>query len=607
MKHFIFLISLALITVRCSQPANDDHKTNTAGSQIARALFITTGISDEESRLAPGIVVAIQSFNKSGTMVRLEARDILYRFEEMKKYNMIILSAFPGYHDADRKYSLSYMSDEELHNLTRFVEEGGVLISGENIGRNYPDGTDRISLFQKLTPENWELSKCYGVTLAERNMTDYSLKGQIKDLVNWEISSRTLSNDDHELWTMVPEKVISDNLLTHGYWIHSGDSALAVTENRFGKGYCYYLALSGLLHPKNEGGFWSEDQISGFYSYVSDHYNKAHGIISELNPWPNGYDYAFCVSLNAEGEPEQYERIFQFLEKEKLQPTVFVNGMVKEEIKTSLLKKSVPLASNGFSYSHYGDIKYPQAVDDILRNENYWNLEFKGFRFPYTHPGFWGLLALDENNYDFESSVGANNLDFFNGSVVPFNLVISNDGFYKSTDILEIAPTYHDDYYFLKIIKEGYFPDSNQITRDAMIFSKYLSNYWNYAVKPYKGVMVFLGHPQFTGYSDVTLTVLENLVEEVKKENTWMATLSDVAVFRKNLALLQFYSEGDANKQHISVTGPDGLWVKDVSFNIPGKIKNARASKGNVKIAESSGFTRLIFDAGDGQTLTINY
>jgi hypothetical protein len=606
MKNSVLIVfCLFIIFVQCSSPETKNAEVNIKGTPLPRVLFITSGISDEEPLLAQGITIAIQSFNKYGAIVRLEPRDILYHFEELNKFNIVILSTFPGYHDADRKYSLSYMSDEELHNLTRFVAEGGVLISGENVGRNYPDGTDRISIFKSLTADNWELSKCYGVSLSERNMTGFGLEGKIDNYLEWDLPSGQLSKDEHELWMLVPEEIISGNNHSLGSWKNSSNTPEAFFENKYEKGTVYFIALSGFLHPKNEGGFWSENQIDSFYRYIIDNYNKSHGIRISLNPWPSGFDYAFCISLNAAGTMDQYERVFQLLNTEGIQPTIFVNGLDNIDLKNFLKKKGIPLASNGFSYNNYEDMKYPQAVDDILRNENYWDMNFQGFRFPFTNSGYWGLQALSEHGYNFESSIGANNLDFFYGSVVPYNLVISDDGFYKSTDMLEIAPTYHDDYYFLKIIQEDNSPDSIQLGKNVMGYRKYLENYWNYAVKPYKGLMVFLGHPQFVGYNDTTLSALKNIIKEVKKDPTWITTLSEVTEFRSNLVNFQFYVEENTRNQEVYIDGPDNLILKDVCLNFKGKIDKVSAKKGQVKLIESENETRIIFDAFKGQILEI--
>jgi hypothetical protein len=607
MKQIFILSILVLLLAQCTVPTSNNHKSFALNKQLPRVLFITTGISDEGGQLAQGVVVAVQSFNKKGATVRLEPRDVLYDFEELTKYNIIVLSTFPGYHDADRKYSLSYMSDEEIHNLTSFVQQGGVIISGDNVGRNFPDGTDRIIVFQQLNPDNWELSKCYGLSLSEKNMTDYQSEGEIPNYSKWAINIGSLIEKDAELWTLVPDSVFSDNLKILGYWKNKTDSIPAFIENKYGNGMAYLMSSSSFIHPVNDGGYWSVDQIENFYNYVIDEYNKINGINVTLNPWPGAYDYAFCVTLNSEGVTDQYKRVFQLLDEEDIKPTIFVNGLVNDSLRSFLKSTNYYLESSGFAYRDFVGLMYPQSLDDILRNENNWDIDFQGFRFPYTKPGFWGLLTLDKYDYSFESSIGVNNLDFIHGSVFPYNVVIANDRFYKSTNILEIAPTYHDDYYFLKAIKENNGTNPERLKKSVMIYSKYLANFWDYAVKPNHGLMVFLGHPQYVGYNDTTLTSLVNLITKVKQDNTWITTINDVAVFRNNLGNLQFFIENEGKKQLIEVVAPASVKVENVCLNFTGKVKSAKVKEGKIKIVENAKGFQLIFNAFDGQRLTIKY
>jgi hypothetical protein len=247
------------------------------------------------------------------------------------------------------------------------------------------------------------------------------------------------------------------------------------------------------------------------------------------------------------------------------------------------------------------------SLDDILQNERYWEVYFNGFRFPYTNPGCWGLMALHERDYMFVSSIGANNLDFIHGSVMPHNIVFSTDGFFIGTDMLEIAPTYHDDYYFLKDMHGNLTLSKAEINKRVMIHSKYLENFWDYSVKPYKGVMVYLGHPLYTGYNDTTLTSLLNLVARVKADNSWITNINEVAVFRKNLADLHFFVEKGDGVRHISVVAENDAEVKNASLNLVGKARSASARRGTVKIKEKADGSLLIFDAFDGQVISVYF
>ena len=606
MKRILLIIisSVVLLTIQCSSPNKESESVSgkSLNKQLPRVLFITTGISSQNIMLSQGITVAIQTLNKKGALVRLEPRDILYNYKSLSNYNIIILSTAKDYHDADRDYSLTYMSDEELENLRKFVSNGGVLICGDNVGRNLLDGTDRISIARQLNPESYKLSECFGVTLSEKNMAGYTIEGKIGNSFSVEMPPAT----ENELWTLVSDSIISKHLKILASWKNTKKSFPAIIQNKYNKGMAYLLASSGFLHPVNDGGYWSIDQIQRFYEYVLDEFYKENNIQVHLNPWPNACDYAFCCTFNSLGKLDQYKRVLNFLKREDIQPTLFVNGLVNDTIKTYINSKEIPLASSGYSYFNYKDLKYPASINDILRNENYWNKKFTGFRFPYTTPGYWGLLALDLQNYSFESSISANNIDFLNGSVFPYNIVIANDKFYKSTNILEIGSTYHDDYYFLQALIEKNNVDENQLTKDVMIYNEYLQDFWENAVKPYNGLMVYLGHPGLVGYNDTTLSALKNLVSKIKKDNTWVTTISEVATYWKNMENFQFIVNGNDEKQKIEVIGPSDIIIKNVTLNIKTKPQKVHAQKGKVKIKENAQGYGIIFDAINGQIITIS-
>lgn len=603
----VIIFCLVMVLTRCTPRAGQEHPEQGQKVMLPKVLFVTSGITNENAKPAPGIVVANQAFNRMGIMTRLAPRDILFNEDELEKYSLIILSTFPGYHDADRQYSLSYMTDEELQNLAVYVHNGGYLISGDNVGRNYSDGTDRVSVFQQLNEKNWALSRCFGVTLSEKNMTGYDLEGIIPGYFDYDISRNAIEMEGHEFWTLTPDSFLSDSCKTLGYWKLGQDSACAMTENSFGKGKAFLLATSGLLHPKNDGGLWGESQIDAFYQYVISRYKEQNDVDISLNPWPMGYEYAFCVSLNARGDVEQYKRIFKLMKDEKIDPVIFVSGSVNNNTRTLLGETNYPLASGGFGYINHTDLVYPQALEDILLNENSWKTRFRGFRFPFTAPGYWGLMALCEQHYDYESSIGADNIEFFHGSIVPYNLVISNEGFYRGTDLLEIAPTYHDDYYFLTALNDVPNPDTNRLNKEIAVYTRYLENFWNYAVKPYDGLMVYLGHPEYVGYSDSTLSSLKTLIRKVKHDNTWITTMNEVAGFRKNLDKLVFAVSGINNGKRVEISGPSDLNVKDVCLVFEKKVKKASTGKGQVKVMEKGEGSLVVFDAFGGQVVTVHF
>lgn len=603
-KYILFLVVSVGLLSACMQTMEylgGEEKENKMYEQLPRVLIVTTGITGQDATLPKGIVIALQAFNRKGAMVNLETRNILYKPGRLQNYNMIILSTAPGYHDADRKYSLSYMSEAELENLKEFVEKGGVLISGDNVGRNKPDGTDRITLHKKLKPGNYPLSECFGLEMVERNMEGYRIYGALDDSDDEYLRSKAGKN----YYTLVSDTIFSEKAKIMASWVNASDTLPAIVKNRYGKGTAYLLASSKFLHPAGAGGHVSTKKIMGFYDEVVDNFYEQNNIPLRLNPWPRDHDYAFCITMNSSGKLKNYERFFDFMEKKQLKAEFFVDGQVSQQVKEFLKKKRVPLQSSGYDFTNYRNLSYTQALQDIVRNENRWQKEFQGFRFPFTMPAFWGFMALSESGYTFDSSIGANNLEFFHGSVVPHNIVIADQGFYKTTDIIELAPVYNDDYYYYKNIAHLRKQSPRKMIRKVRLYQKYLENYWNYAVKPYKGLMVYQGHPRYVANNDTTIRVLDNLIDLVKKDDTWITTASKIAEFRRNLTTMKFYTKRSDGEVIITIDGAREAKAKDVSIDLGFQPEEIEVKHGTGAIHSDSTGYYVVFDAFEGQRVAI--
>ena len=103
---------------------------------IPKVLFITSGVDEGRGKISEGVIVALQTFGRHGNFVRLDNRDVLMQPKVLSEYSIMIMPTSMGYNDGDRKYSLSYLSDYEMENISNWVKEGGTLIAEENIGRN---------------------------------------------------------------------------------------------------------------------------------------------------------------------------------------------------------------------------------------------------------------------------------------------------------------------------------------------------------------------------------------------------------------------------------------------------------------------------------------
>ncbi len=605
------IILLVVITASCSK--NDTKTTATTEKyesqleyQLPKVLFVTTGIDlkKEDKDLPKGINLAIQFFNKHGIPVRLEPRDILFNYNELSKYNIIILLTAKGYHDADRKFSLTYMTDEEMQNIEKYVKNGGTLITGDNLGRNYFDGTDRLIEKQELNTNNYHLAKVFGYSFKEKNMINYEIKPAEKSI----FKNSLLNKLDEDLWTLIPDSLISKKIKILAYWTNNdNDSIPAIIQNTYQKGTAFQLATSDFLDPSEINGHWSVQQIENFYQYVLQEIKSRNNIKAELNPWPDAHDFALSLTFNPVGEIDDYKKLIKKLSTENIDASFVVNGKLNDTIKQFLLSKKVELISSGYDYADFSVLNYAEATNDILRNNTVWSKTFTGFRFPYTNPSFSGLMSINNHNFQYESSISVNNLEFLHASVFPYNLVLSNDDFYQSTNILEISPTWHDDYYFLnKLIDNGY-QNPSDLEKDTKLLQQYLNDFWQYTVKPYNGLMVYLGHPGITAYNDKTFSSLDSLINTAKKDNAWIAPMNEIKDFRKNFGKINVFFKQENNKTKLIIKAPKDVYINGLSINLQEKPKNTKATKGEVKIIEKKKNYSIVFDAFDGQVVSVMF
>ena len=337
---------------------------------------------------------------------------------------------------------------------------------------------------------------------------------------------------------------------------------------------------------------------------VDDFQERNHQPIT-LNPWPEGYEQAFCVTLNANGTQEQYNRVFNYLEEENLEPVVFTNGQLDESVEEFLIQSGASMQSSGFGYRRYAQLSYGEALQDMIKNETHWDRSFTGFRFPFTSPNHWGLMVLDKNQALYESSISANNLTFFHGAVVPYNLVLSNGQFFTTTNIMEVAPVYHDDFHFYQDILDENHSHPFATQKATKLYEDYLLNYWELAVKPYQGAMVYLGHPAYLGKSDTTFQPLESLISRVREEHTWMTTIDEIARFRRDLSQLRFFVEREDRLYTLRVEGPVDVKVEGLCINVPFELEKVTSRIGSVKVQTEGGSTQVVFTGVGGQVLKL--
>jgi hypothetical protein len=507
-----------------------------------------------------------------------------------------------GYHDADRRYSLTYLSDIEMENIKDWVSSGGVLIAGDNIGRNTIDGNDRAVGSGKLNSRNWVLSDVFGCSFSEENMKDYKVEITGCD----SLCGKTLMQYDTDEWTLVVDSVFSSSLDTIALWKGKTTKPASVL-NRFGKGKAVYLSTSYMLHPANYGGLMGIEEIEHFYQFIINSYFEENAHIFALSPWKNGAPAALSFSFNADGTVEEIDRLIAFFNERDITPEFFVTNTADSVKELLMNNDELPLASSGLRKQSYSSLNYTTIRYDIVMNEEIWQRSFEGFKFPFSRYSFWGMYILDELGYSYESSIPADNLNGIISAVYPYNVPVAKDGFYTVLDLLELSPVKNDDYFFYSgIIEDNNYTES-ELAEDALIFSRYLINQWNYGVKPYGGAMIFIGDPMYSAHNPVTLTPMDSLMNAAESDNAWICTLDELAQRWNIYSQLQIRMKESDNQLMLTFILPEDCVLEDLALKFDREPLEVSVFETDYSIKGINGTHTIILDVKNNSGITITF
>ncbi len=613
MKRIIapVLIVSALIAIAYAALPLFDKKTENVkvhqkvdkASMLPRVLFLTTGTTEGNGEIAEGVSIAIQKLTKSGAFVWLGTREYLLQPERMSEFNVIIAPTSFDYHDGDRKYSLTFLSDSEMRNLANWVKEGGVLISEENIGRNTTDDVDRLSRGGELNNGNWPLSEVFGLKMREIDLVGFTLEDKNSGIWNGMIKD-TLAEDE---WAIVPTELISEKIKVLAEWKRGNEIYPAVLENNFGLGKAFLLTSTYMLHPSNDGGVSSVEQIERFYQYALSSLPGQSGMRYQINPWPDAHSSAGCITFNSTEDIAKYRMILDFLNIEDVSAGFVIDSVSSPEIISILNEnKYAELISGLSSKNDFTGSTFSENSRAFIEIEQSTGLNFKGVRFPYRSSNFWGLMYASGNGYVYDASIGIDHLSGYAGSVFPYNIVLARDSFYKATDMLELCQIIANDFDYFQL------PDSvNDYTElmqreDAALFSKYLLDFYEYVSKRNDGLIVFTGNPDYTAFSELTMKPLKDLIDELRKNNSWLATPLSIVEYRNKLKTLKISSKGADKIVTLNVECPDGIVIEGLSIKLDSRPVDVSTS-GKSEIKEVGGKYFLITDVKNSDEMTIKF
>lgn len=605
----LFIVGVCGGSMQCSSDPQD-----TAWERnLPRVLFLTTGLNYGNGSVAAGVSSALRGFNKYGIPVYIDNREALYDSVHLAGYDVIIALTASGYHDADRKHSLIYLTHEEMEIMRRWVYNGGMLIAGDNIGRYYLDGTDR-ALFTKgrLSGENWPLGKCFGVTLQERHMDAGRVLG------NWNADSVAAWNVPVAArWRMFPVEQYPA-VEVAAWWQQDTLVYPAVTHFQYGSGKGVLLGSSYLLHPVNAGGLLGEDDIQKFYEHISlELLQPADSLLGiRLHPWPHAAPYALCVTLDAEGTMPSFERIVNALQDFGIDPGFYVNAHLDAAVEDALRKREFSLYSAGFEPLHTTRSDCYGCRLNVLRNEHYWGEKFTGIRFPGGGAPSSGLHTVADRGYLFDATVKTDNVSVLRGGAIPYNIPLNNTGFsatlpvhsyYASSDLVEIASIHKDDYvFFSRLVNAASYTDAD-IRLDAARYERYLQLFLKNVAQQVGGVASYYGHVSNTGFNNITVKPLQEFIRTGLRDSAWITGIEAIAEYRKNIHRFHF----TVREQHHQITlrsiAPQGVTLAGCTISTVSQPRHAKALHGGAQIIQRNNTWYVVFDAQDGQELTLQF
>ncbi len=505
---------------------------------IPRVLYLTAS-KDGKGTLPQGAHLALEEFSRHGAWVTFHDKSILYQPDSLAQYQILIAPTLYDYHDQDRLLSLTYLDTLAMKNLLAWIQEGGLLVAGGNLGRNTLKGQDRYLSGEILDRREWPLGRAFGFDLKEVNLKGLALRptGTDPPLLEWypDPIYGPLDRDD---WLLVPLHTTSD-VQVLAEWKNDRIRWPAITLRRYGKGAALYLTTLLPLHPSFDGGWGDIPAILRFYHQLFRWYLGLQSRTVGISPWPAAALAALSVTVDDGGSPEEY----RFLVKELLDRvpriTFFATGHLDPEL-IRFLKSNPRIELGNHSYSHprFPDISPMETRRQILLARETLG-PTPGFRFPYTMPSAQGILNLWLLGFDYQSSVDVNHLQFFRGALFPYNLVISPAPHaVLTTSLLELSPIESDWAFYKKLATGKPYPASEQ-ARDREAFRTYLNTMWT-IIQEAGGEMVLLLHPLYAGHNPELLEPVLTLLDSVRNDPTvWIASLGEIATWWRTLKQLR--------------------------------------------------------------------
>jgi hypothetical protein len=601
------LLVVALAATNCGpRPGAAGAGTSLSDALVyPRVLFLTTG-SDGLGTLPSGANICLEVMDGLGAFTEVADKSVLLDRARLDSTRIIVAPTIAGYDDADRQFSLSFLDSASMANLDEWVRAGGILVAGENIGRNTLEGEDRAASGNLIDEAEWPLAAVFGYPMQEANLSGFRLVNDSGTNL-LQAYRPELTQPLPDAWLLVPvESAMAGGVVVQARWTDGHASYPGVTLNPYGQGWGIMVSHFLLLQPSVDGGAGDVPAITDFYRRVFALAFRGGPEVC-VNPWPGAHRSALAVTLNEAGGDSAETGIETMLARLLGVPgsgniDVFVTGRVPQPILDNLRQeRRVQLASLSFSHPYFRDLDHCRTVWEIARLEDFLRVPLAGFRFPFSNRTAAGMFTLFRRGYRYESSVFVDHAAGFVGALFPYNLPIWVKGQYcLTTDLLELSPTLEDwDYYGEGALAAGYLPAAQ--ARDAQRLGARLQSVWHDLVRDRRGMMVLVLHAQYSGYSNATLEPVTQFLTDVSKSgDAWCSSLAGIADWWNVRRNVDVRVSADANRTALSFTNRNPAPVRALTLRLaePGlKVAARGLSVKRTERDEGDGtFTYLTFD-----------
>ena len=292
--------------------------------------------------------------------------------------------------------------------------------------------------------------------------------------------------------------------------------------------------------------------------------------IAFVKDWPSGYSAAAIISSSISNNVKNIRNLFPILTSEKIEGTFFI-----EPNFAANNAELVKYISKFGEVSSLVDIGYLSSVNDTVNSLNNYDIQLKKLSDArktlenITHKTISGFLPyyglFDDNTIRAVINAGYNYLltDSLTDRTVPRTIIRGENR------ILSVTKSSRDDY---EVIRDF------GLTQNEFQFYTYQEDIDRVLFE--SGLYVFKLHPEYQCTLE-NISVVKNVVDELKDKKFWIATASDIVDWYKKKDYLELRTEQQGKyRVAVTISNPGDEIVSNIVLKVD---LNTKAKRINIK------------------------